>query len=97
MLIREQAEKEGRAGPSACPELVLEEDGLTLPGWSPLPPLDGGLSKPGPKWRGGQGVGTALDRKEKKKSFLVTYFPKLLLAPVPPAWTTPLPPPQHPS
>ena len=38
-------------------------------------------------------MGTALDRKEKKNSFLVTYFPKLLLAPVPPAWTTPLPPP----
>ena len=42
-------------------------------------------------------MGTALHRKGKKKSFLVTYFPKLLLAPVPPAWTTPLPPPQHPS
>lgn len=36
-------------------------------------------------------------KKEKKKSFLVTYFPKLPLAPVPPAWTAPLPPPQHPS
>lgn len=36
-------------------------------------------------------------KKEKKKSFLVTYFPKLPLAPVPPAWTAPLPPHQHPS
>lgn len=38
-------------------------------------------------------MGTALDRKGKKKSFLVTYFPKLLLAPVPPAWLPPFHPP----
>lgn len=38
-------------------------------------------------------MGTALDRKGKKKSFLVTYFPKLLLAPVPPAWLHPFHPP----
>lgn len=43
--------------------------------------------------------GQPLDRKakKKKKSFLVTYFPKLPLARVLPAWTVPLPSPQHPS
>lgn len=101
-----QAGKEKRTGPSDCLELGLEVDRPDTSWLAPSPSLlvqagMGALSKLGPKRRVGLGVGTASGqrskKKKKKKSFLVTYFPKLPLAPVPPAWTVPLLPPQHPS
>lgn len=58
-------------------------------------PLMGGCPSWDQSGEWGRVWGQPLERK-KKKSFLVTYFPKLLLAPVRPAWTPPPPTPSTP-
>lgn len=98
-VVRARLARKENAALCACVELSWRGTGLHFLAGSLSSPADGDLTMPEPKWRVRQGVGTASgqESRKRKKSFLLTYFPKLPLAPVPLAWTVPLPGPRHPA